>query len=187
MARISGPRLTLSPENQLLITCPIFNSNTKIAGCFQLHGLYMRGEGPPVRRGCQVAMAAGKCPVNVILKDMLRKDDDPYHSVTAKLGNLAPDILDRIAPVLVLERHIERANLPPAEAAALMKANEDARSGIRKVVKAKRKIDPTPDQMVAMQPSVLKTSTETKPAAAVMEAAKSGDMAAAINEEMKAS
>jgi hypothetical protein len=179
MASITGHKRSLEITNQFKIVCPVFRAETKIAACVTLHELYMRGEGPPTRRGCQVAMAAGKCPISAMIREIFAKQIDPYHSVTAKVGKLSDTVLARIAPVLVHEKAIERAGLPPAEAAMLFKANDEARDGVKRAVKKARRADPTPAQMDELVASEKDSGA--------MSAAVSGDMAAAINEEIKAS
>lgn len=163
---------TLDPANQFSIICPIFKAQTKIAACFALRDLWARGEGPPTRRGCQIALDAGKCPIDHILQSMRIKGDDPYHSKEAKVGVLRAEILERIAPVLVLEKAIERANLPPKEAECLLKANENTRKGVGRAAKKSRRADLTMAEIDA------KAGETTK-------AAETGDMAAAVNAAIK--
>lgn len=174
-----GPRKTLDPLNQFAFNCPVFHANTKIAACFMLRELVARGDRPATRRGCQVAMDACKCPIDVILADMRRKNDDPYHSTTAKVGKLNDSVLERTSLVLVLERNIERAELSPQEAAALRKCNDDAHTDFTKIVKKPRRRDPTPAEMETLVAKP-KIKSETVVAAAT------GDMSAAVNAEIKA-
>lgn len=171
---------TLSPENQLKIRCPIFNAETRIAGCFMLRDLVWRGEGPEQRQGCQCAMRAGKCPIPVILTRMVRTGEDPLHSAEPKVGRIDDDILDKIAPVLVPETQMRRFSLSPQEEKAIAQANEDARSGKRAIKKYERRpervIEELPARASAPKPKEAPPTTD-----ATVAAATSGDMSAAIN------
>lgn len=162
---------TLSPDNQLKIRCPVFNAETKIAGCFLLRDMVWRGERPEQRQGCQCALLAGKCPIPVILQRMVREGDDPYHSAEPKVGTLTDDVLDRIAPVLISDTQMNRHELTPQERKALVQGNEDARSGKRQIRKAPRR----EERVIDDTPPVSATDK------AVIEAAKKGDLGAAIS------
>jgi hypothetical protein len=172
---------TFEPENQFMITCPVFKAPTRLSACFELREIVWRGDKPPVRRGCQVAMHACKCPINDIVKDACRDGDDPYYSATPKIGALRDNILERISPVLVLPDAIERANLPPKEAKALYDANDEAREGVKKKKRTARRRDPTPEEIAAAGP----VSAEEKVTDETIRAATTGDMSAAINAEIK--
>ena len=192
-----GERKTLDPLNQFAFVCPVFKAQTKIAACFMLRDLVWRGEKQPTRRGCQVAMHAGKCPINQIIKDMGRLDDDPYYSATVKVGTLRDDILDRIAPVLVPEGDIQRADLPTKETLALRACNEEAHDHAKNPIKKKhqRRRDPTQAEIDARaepmpeltdsQRTIGKAAFEKISAVEGLTAAKSGDMTAALNAEIK--
>lgn len=172
---------TLSPENQAKIICPVFHAETRIAGCFVLRDLWARGEGPADKRqGCQCALSAGKCPIPVMLGRMIREPgNDPCHSAEPKLINIDDDILDRIAPVLVMDSTMRRFTISAGEEKALLKGNEDARSGKRVIVKKPRRKDP-PVQMEEIKAAETSASTD---ASELVTAAQSGDMSAAINAE----
>src|ERR1700751_4926921 len=113
-------RKTLSPENQFKFRCPVFGAETKIADCFKLRDLVWRGEGPPIRQGCQCAMNAGKCPIPVVLTRMVRDKSDPYHSDEPKVGKLQVDDLEKTAKVLVIESQIRRFSLSATEEKLLL-------------------------------------------------------------------
>jgi hypothetical protein len=176
-------RKTLSPENQAKIRCPVFPADVRISSCFELRDLVWRGEPPEVRRGCQAAMHADKCPINDIIKRMLREDCDPYHSSEPKVVPLDKKELDRIAPVLVLDGHMMQADVAPKERDLLLKANERAREGI----KVSRRSAPR-KQAEASESYKLPSDAFEKISAAeeVGKAAAAGDMTAAINAETQA-
>ncbi len=164
---------TLSPENQFIITCPVFRADAKIASCFQLRDHVYRGDKPPVRIGCQVALHACKCPIIPIMTRLIREkgSKDPYHSAEPRKGALDPEILNQISPVLINEKKIEESGASDAEKKALHRCNADARAGSHmKVAPKAYKKDPPP--------------SKSKPAIdAITTAAATGDLSAAINTE----
>lgn len=154
---------TLSPENQMMINCPVFSVDVKISGCFMLRDMVWRGEKHTARHGCQVALHAGKCPINHLIKHMLAHDSDPLHSTEPKVGHLPGEILARIAPVLIMKKAIANGDCTPGERQRLVICNERAGAGVKVEVKQKRaskKTEPITDETVA--------------------AATSGDMGAAV-------
>lgn len=161
-------KLTLSPDNQFAFECPVFETNVKIAPCFELRDRVWRGEKLGIRRGCQAAMASNKCPINHILKRMVLTGDDPYGSKTAKLGRLSDDILKRIAPVVVIDAHMRDYGCTDRERELLIAANERAsKAGTGKTF---------------TRPRRKKAETTAHPAAPATEsAAETGDMTAALN------
>jgi hypothetical protein len=167
---------TLSPENQFLFTCPVFKVNTKIASCLELRELVWRGEKPAVRFGCQVAMHADKCPVPRIVRKMIRMQDDPYHSTEAKVGSIQQVILDEIAPVLVMDRHIDESAATDLEKIALHKCNKAARAGEHMTTKSREYKKPTAPKKAAVAPA-------PKVSDATITAAATGDLSAALNTE----
>lgn len=166
-------RKTLADDNQFGFTCPVFKANTAIKPCIELRDRFWRGERPEVRRGCQAAMEASKCPIVHVIDQMIIKGNDPYYSATPKLGTLDPDILARVSPVLVRPEIMDKHNISEREREILLKANEDAAKGVKNVTKyAKPRRKPSAPAMA--------TVPETKPDVTV-EAAEKGDMTAAIN------
>lgn len=170
-------RKTLAPENQLKINCPVFPAQVRIASCFELRDLVWRGEKPEVRRGCQAAMRADKCPINNILKRIGRQDCDPYHSNEPKVVSLDSEDLKKIAPVLVLDMHMTEARVPTNERELLEAGNERAREG-GKLLRASQ-----PRKQKAAPQAVVEAAPEAPLAPS---AATTGDMSAAINAELKA-
>ncbi len=162
---------TLSPENQAIITCPIFRSDTKIAACFQLRELVWRGDRPAVRLGCQVAMDADKCPIPRMIKEMMHKPgDDPYHAPEPRKVAIRQSVLDSSSPVLISEKAIEACGASANEKAAMRRCNNDARNGSR--MTSRTYAPPKP-------PSKTKVEVDDK----ITTAAATGDMSAAINTE----
>jgi hypothetical protein len=165
-------RKTLSPENEFRFRCPIFPADVKIADCFKLRDMVWRGEGPNVRQGCQCAMNAGKCPVPNILKRMVRDGSDPYHSDAPKVGKLLHEDLEKIGSVLVIDSQMRRYGLSAAEEKHLVLANEAARK--HKPISKPRRVE----RVVMDEVPAAKVETATPDA--VVAAAASGDLSAAI-------
>lgn len=167
---------TLSPRNQACINCPIFQVEVPLRSCFALHEKFMRGERPDVRRGCQAMMSSNKCPIWHIHQDMRRTGDDPYHSVEKKTVQLKPSLIERIAPVIISERDLERFAVPDGEAQRIMKCetrpsrtvSDSGFTGSKpEPRKRKRAESPAPEQN------------------ATVTAAQRGDMSAAVNKAME--
>jgi hypothetical protein len=169
-----APKKTLAPENQALIECPVFKVNTRIATCFELRDMVWAGRRPEQRKGCQVALCADKCPINHIIKEMIAKDDDPYHATTPEVVPLRQSILDRIAPVLIMETTIDRGMVSDKERELLFKCNEETSAGV--------KLRAAPRKRKAAEPI---STVEEEPAetSATIKAAISGDLSKAINAE----
>jgi hypothetical protein len=166
---------TLSPENQMLITCPVFRADVRISSCFTLRDLWARGEGPPVRQGCQVALNASKCPISAILTRMIRLNEDIYHSTEPKKGALDQKILAQIGPTLIQDRKIDESGASDLEKKAMHRCNAEARDGSHSKASPKaykRTAAPKLEDVAA--PAV---------SDAIITAAATGDMSAAINTE----
>ncbi len=146
---------TLSPNNKFTFTCPIFGAEVAIAGCFQLRDLVWKGDRPGVRRGCQAAMSASKCPIHHILTDMMRRGTDPYHSDVPKHGSLEQAHLDHIAPILVREATIMEYDVVDRARELLREGNEKAHQGIV-IVSAHKRVVPAskPRATKAIEPPV---------------------------------
>jgi hypothetical protein len=142
-----------------------------------------RGEKPVQRQGCQVALHCGKCPITRILANMIREDDDPYHSAEPKQGALRPEILAYIGPILVTDEMIKRFDCTPAETARLIAGNDAARAFSTANHKAKGKTKYVP----IAKPASAAVMEDVKPQAetdyelnAAVKDAMSGNMAAAV-------
>lgn len=172
-----GPLKTFSMENRMSITCPVFGVETELRACFKLDEMVMKGQRPAVRKGCQVAMGASKCPIWHIKNEMRREESDPYFSPELKHGALSGSILSRIAPVLVLDSAIDRAEISDGEKAKLRACNEAARQGVK----------PLPTRKSLARQAQTLESVEAEPSVGddLVEAAMTGDLTAAINEATK--
>lgn len=189
MAPNYAPKKTLMETNQFVFTCPVFPTKTKIAACFALRELVWRGDKPEVRKGCQMCMRAGKCPINGILWDMIRTPDyDPYHSDVPKEGKLNEKhiaMIERtVVPEKMLERALDKGEISDMEAKLMRASNNEARKTASKGVR-------NPQEMSLVDVKVErkkgdKPATETLIDATIL-AASTGDMAAAVNNAMKES
>lgn len=173
--------MTLSAINQFRFVCPIFNVETQFRACSKLRDLVYVGKAPPVRIGCQACIKSNKCPASNIITKMIYahgEAPDEYGSDTPVLGKLRQNVLERIAPVIVLEVTMNQMGVPDAERALIATASERiykqlgtapvaAEKGYRPKRGAQRDIS-------APKPSA--------PTGSVNKAAATGDLAAAISE-----
>lgn len=171
---------TLSYANAFAFTCPIFNVETKMAGCVKLRDLVWRGKTVEVRRGCQVCMKASKCPAAVIVQSLAmsnRPQPDDYGSVEPRSGKLRKDVLERILPVVVMEADLGRYGVPAAEVALIQSANERIAAQLGHAPGASQA-----RAQAQVGTSRRKTREKAAPASsAALSAAETGDLSAAIN------
>jgi hypothetical protein len=184
--------MTLSEENQFQFVCPIFNTEVKMAGCMLLREKKWMGQGPSIRRGCQAAMSACKCPAAAIVDQINygRYPDgvpDNYGAKTPTTGKLRADILDRIRRPMVLSKTLDDYGVSPAERQLLLTANDrieaqmkSAPGGEGKFVSRNATLAETVTER--RRPTTRTSTPAPKPANdTVANAARTGDMTAAIN------
>lgn len=180
-------------SNQMIITCPIFNVDTKVAHCVELRHRIFRGEAGQVRRGCQACVASGKCPIaREVTKTIHHKlSFQDYVSDEPKKGKLSKQMLTEIRPVVVQSQHLDKYGVSPEERDLIMTANPriDAQLGHapsrenkplvernkREVSGARTRLPPSPKVELEAN-KVRKTETAADHAAAT------GDMSAALNQ-----
>lgn len=180
MAVRYGVVKTYSADNRMSITCPVFGAETELRACFHLDYKVMRGQAPAVRKGCQAAMRCSKCPIWHIKAEIARDGSDPYYSPEPRHGALSPSILGRIAPIVVLESVIESIGASDGEKAKLRECNEAARKGVRPA--------PVPTrQRIARSPVQAAPTLEPTAREALVDAAVTGNIAAAITSAVKES
>ena len=163
--------------NQFTFECPVFHAKTKIAACWELRELYARAERPAVRKGCQVALECGKCPMTAIMWKNVRSGKDPYIAADDSVRKISDDILERISPVLIRHEVMRKYDLSPAEHQKLTEANASA----GKFVASKRTRSTQTAKMEDVPVEAAKPATPK----ADFTAAATGDMAAAINAELE--
>lgn len=177
--------LTLSKDNKFSFVCPLFNATTKLASCVYLRDLVWKGKTVPQRRGCQAAMKSGKCPAAQIVSGIAfgyaRGDQDSAYGATEeKVGKLRAEVLSRIRPVMMQEKIIQQLNVPAKEIMLLEGANERIDAQLKTAPG-----EPLPTVSDYHSPKHGGKSTKSAKAAPVknkkQEAARTGDMAAAIN------
>lgn len=122
---------TLSPKNEALIVCPIFNAETKIADCFILEQKLARGDVQPERKGCQACLRSSKCPIYWINRDIRANGEDPYHASEPRTLSLKDKHLSAISPILVRDETLNEFQVGPEEREAIIAANEAASSGAK--------------------------------------------------------
>lgn len=174
--------LTLSPRNKFEFHCPVFDADTKLAACLKLRELVWRGQQVEVRHGCQAAMKCSMCPAATIV-DLYHYNknwtNDFHGAAEPKKGKLHAMVLDRIARVIPIDRVVDQHNLSKRE--------KDLLYSSRDRVEAQLKTAPgeRPDQPSSYQPPKRQRKTAKKVAPeknnAILEAAQTGDLAAAIN------
>lgn len=174
---------TLATENQLVINCPVFPTKSRIAACFILRDLVWRGDGPPDKRaGCQAAMHCGKCPIDRLVKRMVRNGTDEYHSVEPRVRDFDTELLDATGKVLITDKMMNRFSLSAAEAKYLVEHNEDAKNYVNKTVKKTRSIKQAAMELDTVEKPTAPAKTD---ASELVSAAQSGDMSAAVNAAME--
>lgn len=173
---------TLSRTNQFSFVCPIFNSATNFRQCGRLRDIVYVGGRPPVRKGCQACIKDSKCPAAEIIRKIsfgngLAPDD--HGSTTPVQGKLAAEVLEKIAPIIVMENTMNALGVPTAERELIATANE----------RIEKQLGHAPRGRTAAPSSVSSSRRRSKPRAApapatntkINEAAATGDLAAAVS------
>jgi hypothetical protein len=175
---------TLQHDNQLVINCPVFPTKSRIAACFILRDLVWRGDGPTDKRiGCQAAMHCGKCPIDRLVKRMVRDGSDEYHSAEPKERSFDADLLDATGKILITDKMLNSFALSAAEQKYLVEHNENARNYVGKASKQPRIVKARAMELDNVEkPAAAPASTD---ASELMKAAQSGDMSAAVNAAME--
>jgi hypothetical protein len=159
---------TYSPQNRFSFTCPIFNVATEIRLCLHLRDLLWAGKRQDARRGCQACLHDSKCPIVPMVSQITRTGQDPgYYAAEPRHGSLKPELLARTENVVVMDKTLLNFDVGDAERKAILRANEMAGKNAPHVERsAPRKSKP------------IAKAIET-----VIDAAKSGDLGAAISGE----
>lgn len=174
-----GLNKTLATENQLIVNCPVFPTKSRIAACFVLRDLVWRGDGPPDKRaGCQAAMTCGKCPIDRLVKRMVRTGEDKYHSTEQTVRDFDDELLDATGKVLITDKTLNSYALSAAEQKYLLQHNEDAKNYVSKATKPSRSLRAQAMELDHVERPATPAKTD---AAAIVGGS---DMAAAINAEI---
>lgn len=170
---------TFRDDNEFHFVCPIFATEVKITTCFELRHQKWRGVRLPVRKGCQCCMTSNKCPINSLMEDVMRTDDDPYYSKEKVVGKLKQRHLDRVNRIMTTEEVIKRYDLSEKEIELIQLANKNA--GLNIKPKNSNRFGPA---LKPVQTSVV--AIEAAPAPELKSnAAITGDMSAAITAAVK--
>jgi hypothetical protein len=169
--------------NKASFTCPIFNVETRVSHCLQLRDKVWAGFKPPIRKGCQACMTAGKCPmakmVDKIIYGKQGKDaPEPYASAEPKQVKLRDDLLERVLPVLVRHETMSRYDVSDKERELIESANDRIRKQMQNAPLASSDTVSTPYRRSAPKKVAPKPSNTNN---RINEAAASGDLAAAVN------
>jgi hypothetical protein len=177
---------TLQHDNQLVINCPVFPTKSRIAACFILRDLVWRGDGPfDKRQGCQAAMTCGKCPIDRLVKRMVRDGSDEYHSAEPKERDFDADLVNATGRILITDKTMQRFSLTSAEQKYLLAHNESAKNFVAKPSsKPSKRISAAPAMQVedVQAPKIAPAASD---ASELVKAAQSGDMSAAVNAAME--
>lgn len=176
-------RISLSDENQFTFTCPIFNAKTKMGACMQLRELVWRGRDTPVRKGCQAAMSCGMCPAAALVSMYAydRAWDNDFHgSREPKEGRLHAQVLGRILRVVPQDPVLNRYGVSASERDLLYSAQTRIQAQLKTAPgeqppRASNYDAPAPRKRSAPKPKPAPVDN------ALNEAARSGDLTAAIN------
>lgn len=178
--------LALSTTNKLSFVCPIFDVPTQMRACVRLKEMFMRGERPPMRRGCQACMHSGKCPASEIVRRFSfgrATAEDDLSSETETTGKLPASVLERIAPVAVLSHTLTTYRVPEAEQALIETARERIEMQLRTAPRSEGKGRPirASNHDAPRRSKISSPPASPKVSSTVTSAAASGDLSAAIN------
>lgn len=178
--------LTLAPENEAKILCPIFNYESKVSLCLKLRDLVWTGKRPDQRVGCQACMRAGKCPMANIMQGIALAASkapapDEYGSLEPVTIKLRMEHLERILPVMVTPAILADFRPSPSELALIETANERILKAMTHAPKSDPKSVPrfTSSATPKVVPRVKPAEAPVDPS--IIKAAASGDLAAAIS------
>ncbi|TDW20376.1 hypothetical protein EV128_1256 [Rhizobium azibense] len=187
--------LTLARENEFQFNCPVFNANTKMAACMALREAVWMGKTVEKRQGCQAAMNCGMCPAAAIVSKINYSRtpvSDDYGSKEPKVGKLHADILERIRNIIPIPRELGRFALTDNERELLnstrgrieaqLKTAPGASGKETAFVEPRRSISNITTTRRPLEAEGKRTVVQkTTQNQAINNAAKTGDMAAAIN------
>lgn len=179
--------LTLSKANQFKFVCPIFGAETRFSACAKLRDIVYVGGRPPVRKGCQACIASSKCPAAEVIRRIsfgggVAPDD--HCSETPTVGKLRRDVLERIAPVVVLEATMSKYGVPDGERALINSSRERIEKAIATAPKGE--FDYNYSRPTTTRSASKSTAKAAKPAPKssndnINQAAATGDLAAAVS------
>jgi hypothetical protein len=180
---------SLSMQNGFSFNCPIFNAEVQFRSCVILRDRVYGGKSVQTRRGCQACIRSSKCPAaEVVRRIALDTSDKTDHcsSVEQKVGKLPADVLERIAPVVVYEQHLNELDVSLEERRLIETANARIHAQIQTA--PREKVEPKKIHAASATTPRRKSISDTvsaapqpKPKAQIHHAAQTGDMSAALN------
>lgn len=178
--------LALSTQNKITFTCPIFDVSTQMRSCVKLRDMFMRGEKPQVRKGCQACMASGKCPALEIVRRFafgVATAEDDLSSTTETHGKLPASVLERIAPLIVLPNTMTQYRISDVERQMIETSRERIEAQLRTAPRGEKssritRVSAAPEER---KPSKIGKVPDAPVASKITSAAATGDLSAAIN------
>lgn len=179
--------LALTSENRFSFVCPIFDTPTQMRACVKLRDMFMVGEKPTVRRGCQACMASGKCPALEVVRRFAfgtATAEDDLSSTTDVQGKLPASVLERILPVMVLPQTMTAYRISDVEQRLIETSRERIEAQLRTAPRGDKSSSRSIRMTAAPEPrksKIGKVPDAPKVDAKINQAAASGDLSAAIN------
>lgn len=167
---------SLSADNEFHFSCPVFQTEVKLYDCFQLDDTVKRGQPIPERGGCRAMMICGKCPINFLVKEMVRNPDIDLFSAEHKVGRLPENVIERLRPVMIQQSVVDRTPMTDEEREAINRAMTETK--------------PSKDapKVELAKPRAKRAATEDQPAPVAkvdddveLRAAMTGDMSLALS------
>lgn len=177
--------------NKFSFICPIFDVQTAMPQCITLRDKLWRGEEIPVRKGCQACMSSGKCPAAEIVRRISYGKDTPddYGSDIPIVGKLRRDVLEKIETVIVQDRHMNQFGVSEAERELILSANTRIQAQLAKAPEPSNRQNSVTASPSSEKRMAFSRKSVSKPVAAIpapktiSDAARTGDMSAALNME----
>jgi len=173
---------TLSRENQFRFVCPIFNTEVKFAQCLQIRDAVYNAKELAVRKGCQACVKDSKCPASEVVRKISfggGNVPDDYGSTTPVTGKVRKDVLEKIAPIIVMQRTLDNLGVGSAERALIASSSERIRkiAGIAALPSEGYSAPRTASAPAKRAPKKAAPKSDT-----INQAAATGDLAAAVSQ-----
>ncbi|CAO3459932.1 hypothetical protein [Azospirillum argentinense] len=170
-------------DNLFRFVCPIFQHETEARVCLKLRELMYRGTPHEKRPGCAACIGASKCPIMHMMADTQREDrHNAYFSATPVVGRISDWVMKRIAPIVVLERHL--VGVPPGQRAGIERCTAGRHESARSMMTDVEVTETAPPRRKAPRPAAAAASDAVD---ATVRAAQSGDLSAAVTAAASAS
>lgn len=171
--------VSIKYANQFTFTCPVFDVDVRMGACMKLRDEVWRGRSPDVRKGCQAAMKCSMCPAAALVSLYAFNSGfqgDHHGSREPKKGRLQALVLDKIANVVPMESVVTKIAMSDIERKRLYSAKE------RVLEQLKSAPGEAPPGRASDYEAPKRRRSKPKTPDGVTDAAKSGDLSAAINQ-----